>query len=178
MDEDVRLNSQLKSLGKKLFQFRDLVAKIDIPETLPPPPHDRIFWDTFVKKCCSSVTVLRQVQAALSPDMYHLSVHPGEKVWRNPAAVPDLLGLPERPDRDVPNPFATSGSDVQAWNSILEEANQSLEELIGTQTLRPIPSIIPAGKSPAGPPSEGERMIARLLTMTSRDRACNQDSLG
>ena len=127
MEGDLRLNSQLKSLGKKLFQFRDLVSKIEIPETLPPPPHDRIFWDVFVKKCTAASTVLRQVQAALTPDLYHLAVYPGSKIWRNPAAVPDLLGMPDLAESDSAYPVARTVEEVMTWNAALEQAIQALE---------------------------------------------------
>jgi hypothetical protein len=138
MEGDLRLNSQLKSLGKKLFQFRDLVSKIDIPETLPPPPNDRMFWDVFVKKCASAATVLNQVQAALTPDLYHLAVHPGSRIWRNPAAVPDLLGMPDLVNTDSPNPVASTIEEVMAWNAAIEEALRALEEFEDSH-----PSTIP-----------------------------------
>ena len=135
MDDDTRLNAQLKSLGKKLFQFRDLVSKIDIPESIPPEPHDRIFWETFVKKCTAAMTVIRQIHSALTPDMYHLSIYPGEKIWRNPAAVPDLLGMPEKVECSSMNPIATTPAEINTWNTRLEEANRLLEETLNSQRL-------------------------------------------
>ena len=135
MEGDSRLNSQLKTLGKKLFQFRDLVSKMDIPESLPEPPHDRIFWDVFVKKCTSAVTVLKQVQASLTPDLYHLAVHPGTKIWRNPAAVPDLLSMPDLVSCESENPVARSLDEVSAWNSALEEAIAVIEQYTDAPTV-------------------------------------------
>ena len=173
MDDDIRLNNQLKSLGKKLFQFRDLVAKIDIPESLPPPPHDKLFWDTFVKKCSAAVTVLRQVQAALTPDMYHLSLHPGEKIWRNPAAIPDLLGMGERIEILVENPMAQSRDEVRQWNAQLEAANSALDSLLDSQRssfLNREKTSRTTGTNSGVPESDTIR-IASLFSTTSRERA-------
>ena len=173
MDEDIRLNNQLKSLGKKLFQFRDLVAKIDLPESLPPPPHDKIFWDTFVKKCSAAVTVLRQVQAALTPDMYHLALHPGDKIWRNPSAIPDLLGMPERVEVLVENPLAQSRDQVQQWNTQLESANSALEALFDSQrtsfqSKEKLSRAVPSASSAVDADSQ---LISSLFSKTSRERA-------
>jgi hypothetical protein len=133
MDQDQRLNSQLRTLGKKLFQFRELVAKIEIPEKLPSSPHDKLFWNSFVTKCSAAVTVLRQVHSALTPDMYHLAVFPGEKIWRNPAAVPDLLGMPERVAFESPEPIACSREEALQWNAKLDEVNTYLESVLENQ---------------------------------------------
>ena len=168
MDEDTRLTGQLKALGKKMFQFRDLVAKIEIPETVPPSPHDEIFWDSFVKKCSSAVSILKQVQLALSPDMYHLSVYPGEKIWRNPAAVPDLLSMPVEEDIGVLHPIATSREEVTRWNSVLEEANFALETYLNNSV-----STQAAWKQPTSVKQASEQIddrITSLLTMTSQER--------
>lgn len=173
MDTDAKLNAQLKSLGKKLFQFRDLVAKIDIPESVPPAPHDRIMWDTIVKKYSSAITVLRQVHAALTPDMYHLAVHPGEKVWRNPTAVPDLLGTPERGEASGNHAIVRSREELRVWNTKLEEANSELEALLEAQS-----SVNSKGRNShntksgiaSSDPSDKVR-ISRLFSLTSRVRA-------
>ena len=168
MEDDIRLNSQLKSLGKKLFQFRDLVAKIDIPETLPPPPYDRIFWEVFVKKCSSAVTVLRQVQAALTPDMYHLSVHPGDKIWRNPAAVPDLLGMPDSISSDGRQPIVGSPEEVSAWNNTLEEATRALEEYLSSAAPATTRSNPQSSSLPSVDKSE---LISSLFASRSSERS-------
>lgn len=170
MDEDVRLNGQLKSLGKKLFQFRDLVAKMDIPETLPDPPYDQLLWETFVKKCSSAVTVLKQVHSALTPDMYHLSVYPVEKIWRNPAAVPELLSVPARKDRPDVTPIARSAAEVQEWNSQLEQANIALEELLSADKISFQPQVKTESQRNDRLNDE-HAIIARLFTKTSRQRA-------
>lgn len=170
MDEDARLNAQLKSLGKKLFQFRDLVSKIEIPECIPPEPHDRVFWETFVKKCSTAMTVLRQVHSALTPDMYHLSVHPGEKIWRNPAAVPDLLGMPERLNNSSLNPIARSSNEINSWNSRLEEAIIVLEETLNSQRLTFQSAKKVPGSNVAGDSTEDMTKIDRLFSMTSAQR--------
>jgi hypothetical protein len=171
MDEDTRLNTQLKSLGKKLFQFRDLIAKLEIPETLPPAPHDAQFWESFVTKCSSAVTVLRQVQAALTPDMYHLAVFPGEKVWRNPAAVPDLLGLPERIGTESPNPIASHREEIQAWNTRIDEANRVIGQLLEFSSLTTISTARTSVKPPPAPADiTGAELITTLFTTTSRER--------
>lgn len=169
MEEDARLQAQLRSLGKKMFQFRDLVSKIEIPDTVPPAPYDQIFWDMFVKKCASAMTVLKQVQSALIPDLHHLAVYPGEKIWRNPAAVPDLLGLPEHKERPQADPIAVSRAQIQAWNSVLEQATSSLEEYLeGVK----FPTAPKSGLEPeASTLSESDKQrILRLFTMTSEQR--------
>jgi len=176
MEEDIRLNAQLKSLGKKLFQFRDLIAKLDIPESMPPPPHDREFWDVFVSKCTSAVTVLKQVHAALTPDMYHLSVFPGDKIWRTPAAVPDLLSMPEFTIRPQVSPIAHSQEQISEWNTALEEANQSLDEMI--DSIKSQSSTKSTSKKPdantstttASSKTLDMGMINSLMNSTSRDR--------
>jgi hypothetical protein len=171
MEQDIRLNAQLKSLGKKLFQFRDLIAKLDIPESLPPPPHDRVFWDAFVSKCTSAVTVLKQVHASLTPDMYHLSVYPGDKIWRNPSAVPDLLSIPELPGRTHTSPVAHSQEQVAAWNAALEKANLSLDEL--TENMNQQPNNSSPKKSASSKPVHdvsNTALISSLLTTKSTDR--------
>ena len=140
---------------------------------VPPPPYDRMMWDTIVKKYSSSMTVLRQIHAALTPDMYHLAVHPGEKVWRNPAAVPDLLGTPERDVSFESQPIARSREELREWNSQLEEANSALEALleaqpVGLATQKSSMGGMSRGNEPEGRDSQ---RIARLLTLTSRQRA-------
>jgi hypothetical protein len=177
MDEDIRLNAQLKSLGKKLFQFRDLVAKIEIPDAIPAPPQDAKYWEGFVHKCSSAITVLKQVQAALTPDMYHLAVFPGEKVWRNPAAVPDLLGLPERVSQESQSPLAVSREDVIRWNTSLEEANAAIENLLqGTSEVissnqRQVSSKVSSlGNDSLHDPASRD-LIQSLFSSTSRERA-------
>lgn len=179
MDADVKLNAQLKSLGKKLFQFRDLVAKIEIPESVPPPPYDHLMWETIIKKYSSANTVLRQVHAALTPDMYHLAVHPGEKVWRNPSAVPDLLGTPERHDTAEKIPIVHSRGELRSWNSQLEEANSALEAMLESQAVIPLSSRNgQVGTKNARERAPGEKIrISRLLSLTSRARA-SEDSRG
>ena len=171
MEGDQRLNSQLKALGKKLFQFRDLVSKIEIPETLPPPPHDRIFWDVFVKKCTSAATVLRQVQAALTPDLYHLTVTPGSKIWRNPAAVPDLLGMPDLVENDSLYPIAKTIDEVRAWNAVLDDALRALEDFEQSThpTLsKPLSAHLPNSNYPEA--ALDKERISSLFNSRSTDR--------
>ena len=177
MEEDPRLVAQLKSLGKKMFQFRDLVAKIEVPGVMPAPPHDRLFWDMFVKKCSSAVIVLKQIQSALTPDMYHLSVYPGEKIWKNPAAVPDLLSVPDLVEPAVAEPIAISRTEVNAWNSALEEANSFLESYLNSQrwpASRPQTRILPISSNVNE--EVLDQRISRLLSTTSRSRAAEDVS--
>ncbi len=177
MESDARLNGQLKSLGKKLFQFRDLVAKIDIPEDLPDPAQAQLFWEAFVKKCGAAVTVLRQIQSSLTPDMYHLSVYPCEKIWRNPAAVPDLLSLPEcLPANPAGVGIAATSEQVHEWNSLLDNATRDLELLVASS----LPSLKRSAPSPtvrpvAGPSSQ-DALIVRLFSTTSQQRAAEDSS--
>jgi hypothetical protein len=171
MEGDTRLNSQLKTLGKKLFQFRDLVARIDIPEVLPQPPHDKIFWDVFIKKCTSASTVLKQVQAALTPDLYHLAVYPGDKIWRNPSAVPDLLGMPELKSYASLNPVARTIEEVGEWNTALEQAIEALEQF-EEGTTNSIPQLAlhrPPALSSVDSIQDKER-ISSLFNFRSTDR--------
>lgn len=177
MESDTRLNGQLKSLGKKLFQFRDLVAKLEIPEDLPDPGAAQLFWETFVKKCGAAVTVLRQIQSSLTPDMYHLSVYPSEKIWRTPAAVPDLLSLPEGVTVNPSCvPIAASSEQVQEWNTMLENATFELEQFVAsTQSLPKRGSsnqLTRQAPQSAGP----DPLIARLFSTTSEQRAAEDTS--
>ena len=94
MSDDFRLTNQLKGLGKKIFQFRDMIAKIDIPERFESREHADMFWEVFVAKTSSCVALLKQIETSLTPDLFHLAVHPSDKIWRNPGAVPDLLAMP------------------------------------------------------------------------------------
>ena len=171
MEADARLNSQLKTLGKKLFQFRDLVARIDIPDILPPAPHDRVFWDVFIKKCTSASTVLKQVQAALTPDLYHLAVHPGDKIWRNPSAVPDLLGMPDLTVFESPNPVARTIEEVGGWNAALEQAIEAIEQFDDGST-NTLPKL--SLHTPSPPPSldsiQDKEKISSLFNSRSTDR--------
>jgi hypothetical protein len=171
MDEDARLHAQLTSLGKKLFQFRELVAKIDIPDKLPESPNDKVFWDTLVKKCSSALTVLRQVHATLTPDMYHLAVFPGEKIWRNPAAVPDLLGMPDRAVLESVSPIARTREEVLQWNAQLDTVLSMLDQVLEPQARS---SAVTASHHPNWskfPPASGnEELIRILLTSISRER--------
>jgi hypothetical protein len=165
MDDDPRLNAQLRALGKKLFQFRELVAKMEIPESVPAPPLDTQAWETFVGKCSSAATVLKQVHAALTPDMYHLSVFPGEKVWQNPAAVPDLLSVPPRAAPQPNNPLARSREEVVAWNTKLEQANMSLEALIESSS-----KDRPSKQKAVSDKQVSHELVQVLFTSTSRER--------
>ena len=173
MDDDPRLNAQLRVLGKKLFQFRDLIAKMDIPESIPAPPLDSQFWENFIGKCSSAATVLKQVHSALTPDMYHLSVFPGEKIWQNPAAVPDLLSVPQRLASQPSESIASSREEVVEWNTKLEEANASLESFMESyerskQELHSAPKL-----SHKNIPSEDKgpaNLMHTLFTTTSRER--------
>lgn len=173
MDDDVRLNAQLRSLGKKLFQFRDLIAKIEIPESLPPPPLDTKFWESFTGKCSSASTVLKQIHTALTPDMFHLAVFPGEKVWQNPAAVPDLLSVPPRIGIETTDPIASNREEVLRWNTALEQANHVLEDLLSTSDTGNSASEIDSKFSSKFSFVHGEgstSLIETLLTKTSSQR--------
>lgn len=172
MDEDARLHAQLTSLGRKLLQFRELVAKIEIPEKLPAPPNDKAFWDLFVKKCSSALTVLRQVHATLTPDMYHLAVFPGEKIWRNPAAVPDLLGMPDRAVLECVDPISRSREEVLLWNAKLDEVLSSLDQVLEPQARSSavVASDLPNSTKFAQSGGDGD-LIHLLLTSTSRERS-------
>ena len=170
MDEDPRLNAQLRALGKKLFQFRDLVAKMEIPDSVPAPPLDTQSWETFVGKCSSAATVLKQVHAALTPDMYHLSVFPGEKVWPNPAAVPDLLSIPARAAPQTRDPLANSREEVVMWNTKLEQANAALDIILESSGRQ---NTVEEVKMSGVSENQGSHDILNVLfTSTSRER-CN-----
>jgi hypothetical protein len=175
MEFDARLNAQLKNLGKKLFQFRDLVAKLEIPDELADAEQGRLFWSSFVKKCSAAVTVLRQIQSSLTPDMYHLSVFPSDKIWRDPAAVPDLLSMPDLiPPTPLSSGIATTMDEVHEWNTKLDLASRDLEEFIASQpaTKR---ALKPSGNSRPLSTSTLDPLLARLYSTTSEQRV-NEDS--
>jgi hypothetical protein len=160
---------QLRSLGKKLYQLRDLVARIDIPESLPPPPDDQLFWEMFVKRCSAATTVLKQVQSALTPDMYHFAVHPGEQIWRNPAAVHELLLLPEKRPAQASEPLATSTEEAMDWNRNLAEISGLIEHFISDVSL---PGFGTSQSSPGTRTrvANEQELIDRLFSTTSEQR--------
>ena len=94
---DPKQQTALRLVGKKLFQLREAVATL--PEIQAGPQ--------FVKACQYAGTILEKLD--LPADAAVLAIHPWDKIYRDPAAVPELLG-------DAPAAPASSVQPVDRSN--------------------------------------------------------------
>ncbi len=69
MNEDARLNAQLRQLGKKVAQLREIVNNINLKSG-----DERIVWQGTLKYAVNACTVIRQIQSALTPDLYMVRI--------------------------------------------------------------------------------------------------------
>ena len=91
MGEVEKYSSQLRLVGKKVFQLREAIAGNFFD------PSDPNSWPMFLKSALYVTTGLRQIQAGVPAEASVLSIVPSDKIWQNPTAVPDLLKFPGFP---------------------------------------------------------------------------------
>jgi hypothetical protein len=91
MGEAEKYASQLRLVGKKVFQLREAVAGNFFD------PNDPNSWPMFLKSALYVTTGLRQIQAGVPAEASVLSIIPSDKIWQNPTAVPELLKFPAFP---------------------------------------------------------------------------------
>ncbi|KAF4656826.1 hypothetical protein FOL47_008731 [Perkinsus chesapeaki] len=113
--------THLRMLQKKLNTFRDQLLRMDLlsitrvsgagfdidgeggapQQTEPSTLQKQAYWEALLQKMSNLITTLKQIQSAMHRDFYLLGVAPGTHIYMSPAAVPEMLKLPERAEYKV-----------------------------------------------------------------------------
>ena len=85
---DAKYTTQLRILGKKIFQLRECVEG-----GLPGNGSGGVAWGQFLKASLYVATVLKQVGSLIPADAAVLGIVPAEKIYQNPNALPEIFGV-------------------------------------------------------------------------------------
>jgi hypothetical protein len=153
-----KYNTQLRLLGKKVMQLREAIEASFDPYNPNQSSH-------FQKQASYVAITLRQLQAAVPADAFMLAIHPRDKIYQNPAVVPQILKYPDNDIRIPESSLLLKDSDFyESLESFAIEAVTFSGESIETA----IESV--EEKKRVNLQKIPESLISRLYQKLSSDR--------